>query len=110
MGFSFGNPYNRAKTFAGKALGFGGNILKTAGHIGGRVLRAVGDWAPVVGDVVSAGALALGHPEISLASQGIASVLNRVGKYASDFVPVADTVAGIGNKANTISSNLLGGG
>jgi hypothetical protein len=99
--------WSKTKTNAGKALNFGGNILKRVGEFGGKALKVVGDWAPVVGDIVSGVGLAAGQPEVALAAQGVANVLHRAGAWAGAAEVAADRVTQFGNNAQALANNLL---
>jgi len=99
--------WNNTKATIGKALNFGGNILKHAGEWGGKVLKVAGEWAPALGDIASSVGLAMGQPEIALAAQGVAGALEKVSHYSNSLAPVADKVAGFGGMVQK-GSDILG--
>jgi len=100
------NLWSHAKEGFGKALDFGGKVLRHAGEWGGRIARLAGEWAPVASDLVSGISIGLGQPEVALAAQGVANIVQRISNAAT---PVADNLMGFGNSLQSASQNLIGG-
>ena len=88
--------FSRLRASSSRAIGSVGSVLKKVGALAAPIAKKVGDWAPVIADAVSAGAAALGHPEIVAGAQVAGRALHTVGEWAGRVGSVADKAQAVG--------------
>ena len=101
--------WSRGKQAVGNAIGTVGGITRRMGEVGGKVLRTVGTFAPIVADVVAAGSMALGQPELAVGAEAIGQVIRKVGDYANKGATIANKAQNFGGMAEGFGKNLVGG-
>jgi hypothetical protein len=109
MGF-LGPLLSKVRSVASTAFGRVGGAVKRFGEVGGRILHGIGKVAPYIADGLSAGALALGHPEIAGAVQGVSRAIHYIGHAANTGAAIADRIKTGGQAAQAFGSNIGGGG
>ncbi len=107
MGF-----FSGLKSWAGKAVGAIGGVLKKVGSFAEPILRKVADFAPAVGGVIGSGILAisagLGQPEGIALGEGIRRGSEWLGNFGSKAADIANTAQNIGGHAQNIGNYLNG--
>lgn len=105
MGF-----FDRIKSFASRAVGAVGNVVRRVGDFAAPVAKQVGKLAGMAAPIVGVGGEIigglLGQPEIAAGALALEGGLNAVSKYANKGSEIAGKVSGVGSRMQDVSKKL----